>query len=83
MCLATNKNLLLMPEDGKKIIFSVNSQSSGYPKNDAKTPFFHHLSPVIFANATIMPFLLLHNSMFNFHCYTQREATPTQKSARK
>ena len=34
----------------------------------------HHLSPVIFANATIMAFLLLHNSTFNFHCYTQCEA---------
>ena len=51
-----------------------------------KDTFFfilHHLSPVIFANATIMAFLLLRNSTFNFHCYTQREATPTQKSARK
>ena len=30
-----------------------------------------------------MAFVLLRNSRFNFHCYTQREATPTQKSARK
>ena len=30
-----------------------------------------------------MIFLLLRNSTFNFDCYTQREATPTQKSARK
>ena len=41
------------------------------------------LSPVIFATATVMAFVLLRNSSFNFHCYTQREATPTQKSARK
>ena len=27
-----------------------------------------------------MAFLLLRISRFNFHCYTQREATPTQKS---
>ena len=27
--------------------------------------------------------MLLHNSQFNFHCYTQREATPTQKSVQK
>ena len=32
--------------------------------------------PVIFANASIMAFLLLHNSTFNFHCYPQCEATP-------
>ena len=43
----------------------------------------HHLSTVIFANATIMVFLLLHNSMFNFHCHTQCEEMPPQKSAQK
>ena len=40
-------------------------------------------SSVIFATATVVPFVLLRNSRFNFHCYTQREATPTQKLARK
>ena len=41
------------------------------------------LSPVIFATAGVVAFLLLCNptSRFNFHCYTQREATPTQKLA--
>ena len=43
----------------------------------------HPLSMVIFATATVLAFVLLHNSSFNFHCYTQREAMPTQKSARK
>ena len=43
----------------------------------------HPLSTVIFATATVLAFVLLCNSNFNFHCYTQREATPTQKSARK
>ena len=43
----------------------------------------HPLSTVIFATATVLAFVLLRNSNFNFHCYTQREATPTQKSARK
>ena len=45
----------------------------------------HPLSTVIFATATVLPFVLLRNSNFNFHCYTQREATrkSTQKSARK
>ena len=42
----------------------------------------HPLSTVIFATATVA-FVLLHDSRFNFHHYTQREATPTQKSARK
>ena len=32
---------------------------------------------------TVLAFVLLRNSRFNFHCYTQCEATPTQKSARK
>ena len=43
----------------------------------------HPLSTVIFAIATVLAFVLLHDSRFNFHCYTQREATPTQKLARK
>ena len=47
---------------------------------------FHPLSPLIFAIAIVVAFVLLHNSRFSLHCYTQleqREATPTQKSARK
>ena len=44
---------------------------------------FHPLSMVIFATATVLAFILLRNSSFNFHFYTQREATPTQKSAQK
>ena len=65
--------------------FSMNSWSSGQLKNDAKTLFstLHPLSPVIFGTTTVVAFLLLCNSRFNFHCYTQREATPTQKSAQK
>ena len=43
----------------------------------------HPLSLVIFATATVVAFVLLHNSRFNFHCYTQCEAMPTQKSSRK
>ena len=40
-------------------------------------------SPVIFAAASVVAFVLLRNSRFNFHCYTQCLATPTQKSAWK
>ena len=47
------------------------------------SPTLHHLSQVIFATATVVAFVPLRSSRFNFHCYTQREATPTQKSARK
>ena len=43
----------------------------------------HPLSTVIFATATVLALVLLCDSRFNFNCYTQREATPTQKSARK
>ena len=39
----------------------------------------HPLSLVIFATATVLAFVLLCNSRFNFHCYTQREAMPTHK----
>ena len=65
--------------------FSTNSRSSGQPKNDAKTLFsvLHPLSAVIFVTATVVEFVLLRNSRFSFHCCTQREAKPTQKSARK
>ena len=86
MCLATNNNLLLVLEDAPKrfsfFFSSTNSRSSGQPKNDAKT-LFSPLSTVIFATVTVLAFVLLRDSRFNFHCYTQREATPTQKSARK
>ena len=64
--------------------FSMNSRSSGQPKIDAKTPStLHPLSPVFFATAIVVAFVLLRNSRFSFHCYTQREATLTQKSAQK
>ena len=87
MCLAISNNLLLVLQDAAKRIFSTNSRSSGQQKNDAKTLFFlstlHPLSTVNFAAATVLAFVLLRDSRFNFHCYTQHEATPTPKSARK
>ena len=87
MYLATSSKLLLVLQDAKKRIFSTNSQSSGQPKTDnVKTLFvsiFHHLSPVIFTNVIVVSFLLLRSSRFSFHCCTQREPMPTQKSARK
>ena len=43
----------------------------------------HPFSTVIFAIAIVLASVLLRDSKFNFHCYTQREATPTQKLARK
>ena len=61
---------------------------AGQPGNYAKTlllffiPILHHLSPVIHANATVVATVVLRNSRFRFHCYTQREPTPTQKSVR-
>ena len=78
MC-TTSSNLLLVLQDAQNCTFS------GQLKNDVKTLFstLHHHSHVIFATATVAAFVLLHNSRFNFHCYTQREATPTQKLARK
>ena len=62
----------------------MNLRSSGQQKNYTDTFFIlHPLSLVIFATAAVVAFVLLVNSRFNFHCYTQREPTPTQKSARK
>ena len=51
--------------------FSTKLRSSGHPKNDAKTLSFHPPSPFhgIFATATVLAFVLLPNSRFNFHCY--------------
>ena len=49
--------------------FSMHRWSSGQLKNDA--------------NTTVVAFVLLRNCRFSFHCYTQHEAAPTQKSAPK
>ena len=72
MCLATSSNLLLVLWDAPKRIFSTNSCSSGQPKHDPKTLFSttHPLSPVFFATATVLAFVLLRNSRFSFHCYS-------------
>ena len=81
MCLATSNNLLHVPQNNffhKLMIFWSDKKWS---KDFFST--LHPLSPVIFATATVVPFVLLHNSRFNFHCYTQREPTPAQKSAQK
>ena len=43
----------------------------------------HPLSTVIFATAMVLAFVLLRNSRFNFHCYTQCEATSIPKLAQK
>ena len=48
-------------------------------RKDTFFPTLHPLSTVIFATATVVAFVLLRNYRFNFYCYTQREATPTQK----
>ena len=45
MCLATSNNFMLVLYGAPKHILSTKSRSSGQPKNDAKTLFFHHPSP--------------------------------------
>ena len=52
-------------------------------RKDTFFPTLHPLFPVIFATASVVAFVLLCNSRFNFHCYTQRETMPAQKSAWK
>ena len=84
MCLEISNNLLLVLWDAPNRIFFYEL-AMFCPKTTQRHFLFtlHPLSTVIFATATILAFVLLRNSNFNFHCYTQREATPTQKSARK
>ena len=70
----------------KNAYVSTNLQSSGQPQNDVKTLFFSHSPspfPCDFANTTVVSFLSLRSSRFNFHCNMQRVPAPTQKSARK
>ena len=81
MCLATSNKLLLVPK--KHIISTNNLLVSQKMMQRHSFSTLHPLSPVLFATATVVALVLLHNSRFNFHCYTQREAMPTQKSARK
>ena len=84
MCLEISNNLLLVLWDAPKRIFLRTRDLLISPKTTQTHFLFtlHPLSTVIFATATVLAFVLLRNSNFNFHCYTQREATPTQKSAR-
>ena len=80
MCLATSSNLLLVLQDAPKRIFPHELAIFWSAKKRRKDTFFPHPpspSPAIFASATVVAFVLLRNSRFNFHCYTQREATPS------
>ena len=76
MCLATSSNLL--PQNARDLLIS--QKTTQRPVFSTLHPLF---PPVNFAAATVVAFALLRNSGFNFHCYTQREVMPTQKSARK
>ena len=71
--------------DAPNCIFSMNSRSLVSWKTMQRHFFsaLNHLSPVIIAKAAALAILLFHNSRFNFHCYTQREAMPAQKLALK
>ena len=80
MCLAPSNNLLAQnayfPQTRDRLVSQKTTQRHLFST-------LHPLSTVIFATATVLAFVLLRESRFNFHCYTQREATPTQKLARK
>ena len=81
MCLATSNNLLLVLQDAPKRARDLLVSQKTTQRHFIST--LYPLSTVIFATATVLAFVLLRDSRFNFHCYTQREATPTQKTARK
>ena len=74
MCLEMSNNAFFFYE---LTIFWSAQKTTQRQKNST----LHPLSTVIFATATVLAFVLLRDSRFNFHRYTQREATPTQKSA--
>ena len=85
MCLATSNDLLLVLTMPQNAFFSRTRDLLFSPKTTQRhfSSTLHPVSPVFFATATMVAFVPLRNSRFNFHCYTQREATPSQKSARK
>ena len=94
MYLATSNNLLLVLQDAKqqqqqqktKHFFHELAIFWSAQNWQCKDTFCFHSpspSPVIFTNLIAVSFLLFRSSRFSFHCYTQREPTPTQKSARK
>ena len=86
MCLATSNNLFLMLYGMPQNAFFPWTRHLLVSKKITQRHFFstlHPLSSVIFATATVVAFVLLRSSRFNFHCYTQREATPSQKLAWK
>ena len=86
MCLAISNNLLLVLYRMPQNAFFLRTLDLLVSQKTTQRHCFstlHPLSTVIFATATVLVFVLFRGSRFNFHCYTQREATPTQKSARK
>ena len=85
MYMEISNNLLLVFRMPQNAFFLCTRNLLISPKTTQRHFLFtlHPLSMVIFATATVLVFVLLHNSNFNFHCYTQCEAMPTQKSARQ
>ena len=82
LCTIPLHNLYRMPQNA----FFLQNCDLLVSQKTTQRHFFstlHPLPPVIFATATVVAFVLLCNSRFSFHCYTQCEATPTQKLAWK
>ena len=81
MCLATCYSCYRMPQNA----FLFHEIAIFRSAKKRRKDIFHppSLSQVIFATATVVAFVLFCNSRFKFHCYIQRETTPTQKSSRK
>ena len=77
MCLATSNDVTHVFQE-LAIFWSAKKRCK-----DTFFPTLYPLSPVMGATATVVAFVLFRNYRFNFHCYTQREATPTHKSAQK
>ena len=92
MCLATSNIFLLVLYTGckkqqNKNVFLPRTHDLLISRKTMQRHFFSLHPPSPFpcnsCTTTVLAFvsLLPHSSRFNFHCYTQREATPTQKSA--
>ena len=78
MCLAISNDLLLVLQDAPKHIFFLRTRDLLVSQKTTQRHFFLLLHPPSpfhgnFATATVLAFVLLPDSRFNFHCYTQRK----------
>ena len=91
-CHHQNDSCIKMGSDESHFNFSVGSDGQSHQTVSTNHNLFEEKGEPKRYRTEVLPLTSLtpyrlakpaRNSRFNFHCYTQREATPTQKSARK